>query len=986
MDKSRDIYLRAHTAKHTEKPRGQPQRTAVSVPKWPERVLIFDTETRTDVHQDLMFGVYRICKLVDGLFRCESEGVVYSEEIAKAELAQIGTFVLNTFAETEVKQFPPQARLSVHRSFPEFMTKVFWPAVRKGWMIVGYHLAFDISRVSRRWRRSRKGGFGLILSEQLDYKSLTWKPHPYRPDINCDAKDARTTFITRGIPRFRKDEWPNPGRFLDVGTLLFSLFDKHMSLDQWCAEFQKKGYAIDRKLEQQPSGKVTQSELRYCRQDVKITQQLLNAAKQEFDSHRLPNLLPDKAYSPASLAKAYMREMNIVKPLEKFKVPDEILGITMQGYFGGRAEAHIRRTRVPVMRLDFVSQYCTVNTLLRNWEVLTAASVEFPDATQNVRQLLNSIARRPDKCFDRELWPDFRFFALVRPDHDIFPVRAAYKDGEPDKLNIGLNYLTSEEPIWLAGPDIIASILLNNGKVPHILKAIRILPVGKQSGLRPVHLLGKIHIDPNVDDFYKHVVEQKEANKADPTLKKGLKCIGNAGAYGPLVELNEQKEAADVTLNVYSGEHYHQQSIREPEVPGPFFFPPLASLITAGGRLLLALAQKCVTDAGGTFLFCDTDSLCVVADEKGGFSRGGARADLGYVEGADMREFAPVPCLSRDTVMKISERFTALNPYSFGGTILKVEDVNYVDGDPRKPFRDLYGYAISAKRYCLFEGKNVRKIVDSKAHGIGYLMNPIQRKPDKDEDQFADAFWQCVLQNEGISLKHEEPGWLDLPAMMRIPVSSPAVLGRLKDFCKPYDFVLAPVVRDGDFNLDEEANKPILVTRFEKASEEWATATYFNVRTGKPRRITAGEPSSKGPIAVRSYRSVLNAYVNNAESKFDGPDGKQCSSWTRGILQWTHIVAGEHRYCGKEFKRKLEQGPVDHEVEFKCKVYENGRVVAGTETLRQLASFSERQICKRTGVHRNTIRLIRHGKGVKRSTYAKVMNFLRENARPAPQA
>jgi hypothetical protein len=133
--------------------------------------------------------------------------------------------------------------------------------------------------------------------------------------------------------------------------------------------------------------------------------------------------------------------------------------------------------------------------------------------------------------------------------------------------------------------------------------------------------------------------------------------------------------------------------------------------------------------------------------------------------------------------------------------------------------------------------------VDSKAHGIGYLMNPIRHKADRDEDQFAGAFWQCVLQNEGISLKREEPDWLDLPAMMRIPVSSPAVLGRLKDFCKPYDFVLAPVVRDGDFNLDEEANKPILVTRFAKHSEESSTATHFNVRTGKPCRITTGEPS-----------------------------------------------------------------------------------------------------------------------------------------------
>jgi len=985
MSERRDIYLRAHTAKHIEEPRRKRERKKTLMPKWPERVLLFDTETRTDVHQELMFGFYRVCQRLGDRYVCESEGIVYSEDLTKKELNQIGTFVLGTLSEVEVKQFPPQVRLQVHRSFPEFMHKVFWPAVRKGWMIVGFNLPFDISRLSLGWRRSRKGGFRLILSRQLDHRTKTWEPHPYRPTINLEAKDARTTFITLGTPRFRKDEWPNPGRFLDLGTLLFSLFDQHKSLDQWCAEFWKKGHAIDRKLEHEPSGKVTQGELRYCRHDVRITQQLLNAAKQEFDTHPLPNLLPDKAYSPASLAKAYMREMNIMPPLEKFKVPDEILGVTFQGYWGGRAAANIRRTRVPVMRLDFVSQYCTVNTLLSNWEVLTAASLEFPDATKDVRRLLGSIARSPEKCFDRELWPQFRFFALVRPDYDIFQVRAAYKDREPDKLNIGLNYLTSEEPVWFAGPDIIASILLNKGKIPRVLKALRIRPVGKQPGMRPVHLLGKIRIDPNVDDFYKHVVEQKEANKADPTLKKGLKCIGNAGAYGPLVELNEQKEAADVELDVYSGEHYHQQTVREREVPGPFYLPPVGSLITAGGRLLLALAQACVENAGGTYLFCDTDSLCVVADEKGGFSRGGARADLGYVEGADMREFAPVPCLSRDTVMKISERFASLNPYSFGGTILKIEDVNYVDGDSRKPLRDSYGYDISSKRYCLFEGKNVRKIVDSKAHGIGYLMNPVQRRRDKDDGQFADAFWQCVLQSEGISLKREEPEWLDLPAMMRIPVSSPAVLGRLKDYCKPYDFVLAPVVRDGDFNLDEEANKPILVTRFSKNSEEWPTATYFNVRTGKPCRITTGEPTGKGTIAVRSYRSVLNAYVNNAEAKFNGPDGKQCTSWTRGMLHRMHIVAGVHRYCGKEFKRKLEQGPVDHEVEFKCKVYENGRVVAGPETLRQLTSFSERQISERTGVHRDTIRLIRHGKGVKRSTYEKVVNFLRENAGPAAQ-
>ncbi len=97
-------------------------------------------------------------------------------------------------------------------------------------------------------------------------------------------------------------------------------------------------------------------------------------------------------------------------------------------------------------------------------------------------------------------------------------------------------------------------------------------------------------------------------------------------------------------------------------------------------------------------------------------------------------------------------------------------------------------------------------------------MSPIKR--EKDEDQFAVEFWQKVLQNEGVSFKNSDPEWLDYPAMMKVPVSSPAVLGRLKEFCKPYDFVLAPVIRDGALDLDEQADKPILITRFTKDPAE----------------------------------------------------------------------------------------------------------------------------------------------------------------------
>jgi hypothetical protein len=174
------------------------------------------------------------------------------------------------------------------------------------------------------------------------------------------------------------------------------------------------------------------------------------------------------------------------------------------------------------------------------------------------------------------------------------------------------------------------------------------------------------------------------------------------------------------------------------------------------------------------------------------------------------------------------------------------------------------------------------------------------------------------------------------------------------------------------------ADKPILITRFTKNSEELGNATYYDVRTGKTCRITTGESKDKNVIPVRSYRSVLNAYVNNGESKFNGPDGKQCWIWTRGVLQRMHIIAGEHRYCGKEFKRKLEQGPVDHENDFTCKMYENGKVEASAELLKRInkLSLSERDIARRTGLHRKPVHLFCSGKPVRRKTAQQIINLI----------
>jgi hypothetical protein len=670
------------------------------------------------------------------------------------------------------------------------------------------------------------------------------------------------------------------------------------------------------------------------------------------------------------VGKATFRQMAITPPAEKFDVPHELQGVFMSTYFGGRAEDHLRKVPVPCMRLDFLSQYPTVNTNMGNWEIVTAKRVSFPESTREIRKFLKKVTL--DKCFEPAFWRQLRFFALIQPKDDILPVRAPFDPKDPEHLNIADSHFTSEKPVWFAGSDIVASII-RTGRVPHVLKAIRVVPHGRQRGMKSIKLRGVVEIDPYRDDFFKVLIEQRKANESDTTLKHALKVIANSTAYGAFVELNEERSSKPVKLDVFSGEHYHRQSARDVEVPGKWYFPALASLITSGGRLLLAMAEKCLTNAGGVWLFSDTDSIAALASPKGGTVYPKRPEEESAM---DQREVAPIPVLPHSTVLKIARRFRSLNPYSFGGDLLKVEDVNYEDGDPETgSLRTVHGYAISAKRYALIEGA---KIIEVKGHGLGYLMSPAS----SDEPDWMEAAWQYVLRLDGIPVKGSDPAWLDRPAMMKIPVSSPAVLGRLKGFCKPYDFVLAPILRSDKLDPEERTEKPVLITRFNKHSDEWLDATYYNVRTGKESRITVGDRRN-GRIPVKTYREILHQYLYHPESKFAGPDGGPCDPWTRGVLQRRHIVAADFKYSGKEVKRKLEQGLIDHETDFKVKVYANGRVTVDSETLLALGGFSDREIHKGTGLSRRIIRRIRHHGQVKPNTMQRITDFLARKLKAA---
>lgn len=944
-----EIFLRAHTVAETK----PPQEPDTVEQKWPETVLVFDTETTIDTRQQLTFGNYRLCRLVDGEYVCYEEGLFYDEALDPRQRKILVTYVETELARIEMKSFPPRLDLKLLPRW-KFVEKVFWKAVQGGAMVVGFNLPFDLSRLAVGWTGARRGGWSLIFSERRSKKTGAKEPNRNRPRVRVNAP-----FISLISPE-HPEEWPD-GRFLDLHTLAFAMFGESMSLDGLC-----KRLRIEGKIDHDPTGKVTIPEIDYCRGDVAATNRALNGLKRELDLHRLQKLHPEAAYSPASIAKAYLSEMGIIPPAEKFKVPDKILGIAMQAYYGGRAECRVRRVPVPVVHTDFKSQYPTVNALLENWEVLSAKSVSFEDATEEVRRFLTRTTL--DDLFNPATWKKLSFFALVRADRDILPVRTVYNGVTQ---NIGINELSSEAPIWFAGPDIAASVLLT-GKVPHVQKAIRMVPHGKQAGLKEISLRGMVPIDPKRDDPFRLFVEQRELHRSDEGLAHFLKVLANAGSYGLFVEINPEKLSRPVRIQVSSGEVSFEQDSLVIEKHGRWYFPPVAALITAGGRLLLAILERRVRDQGGTYLFCDTDSLCIVGSGSGGLIAcpGGSH---NLPDGKQA-----INALSRKEVQRIADKFKALSPYdpTVVSDTLKIEKVNF-DSEGRP--RELTGYAISAKRYALYQQqKSNLKIIEPKAHGLGYLYPPIEKENETDPHWTFEA-WDWMLRQE-LGLPHTTPSWVDLPAMMRIVLSTPHVLGRLNYLTRPHNFLFCPLidpVAGYPANVDPKSFTPI--TAFTRDRKRWTHAECINVRDGKRYQLALVQGKKLDRVIPQTFGYVLRLYLCHPEAKSLAPDGTTCAAETHGLLKRASIVAGELRYVGKETDRRWTEGEDLSIFTFAANEFvPSGKVVADPTLRDEIANSGVRELMRKTGLSQHTIEAIRGGKAVRRKTLHRVVQFLRE--------
>jgi hypothetical protein len=914
--------------------------------RYPTEALVFDTETEPGPEQRVRLLVWRLYSDAPGDepgYHCIEEGVAYPDDLVERDAD--GHQLLCDHVSRLVADVAPGMGAAGSEGGMTVRSLSWWleeRLFRYGYghrdrcYVVGFNLPFDLGGIAAHWSPGRgayRGGWSLGIWGSYD-EAGKWRDRRYRPRLLMKAIDPRRTLFAWGSVKRGDAAGRGQARFIDLRTLAFALTDRSYTLEAACAAFgalyEKRDVAYDR---------MTTKLIDYAIEDVRHTSLLYRNTLAELAKHPGVDLEPHRLYSPATVGARYLEAMGMQRPLTKFAsqpaeldgVTDELLGYAMSAFYGGRAEARIVRTPVPVTHVDFTSMYPAVNALLATWDVLRAERVRATDVTNWTRDLLN-VPALLDRCLTPGLWRELGVTLVeIEPDGDVLPVRATYNPDSPE-LGIGVNPLTYDGRLWYALPDVIAATLLGRARSPKIVSAIRLVGEGVQTGLRPVALRGGSELDPaGTRDPFLSMIEQRARVRNDPDLSAEerdrlqlfLKITANATAYGSLARLDRRDLTKPVKVTIHGPDPEPKLGrTSTPEDPGPYCFPPVACTITAGARLLLAMIERLVTDSGGTYAFCDTDSMAIVATAQGG----------------------PIPCetergptiqaLSWHAVREILGRFQSLNPYD--PDLLMPWKVEYDSLD-----QQLWCYAISAKRYALYRdvsepiavspGRDVDGDLHSDApepligseHALGLYMDP---HPSAERDgragrRWIRETWQWILAR-AIGGRPRRPRWTQHYALTRFTVSSPALAAWFagRDSSRP----VRERVRPGSFGVLAHPNPAFPSQRkptatYETDPDRWPELEWYDRGDGHPVTVTSSparaDPESfansveDGAVVIDTIADVLGRYLRRPEHKSLAPDGQSASGQTRGQMLRRRIRAhpANTLLTGKEGNEILER-------------------------------------------------------------------------------
>lgn len=300
----------------------------------PGAMLVFDTETRVDAPQRLTFGSFRFIDADE----CLSESLFYGTDLPKKDHKTLERYVLKH------QESAQRLRLLTLREFlygQEDYSGLFKAVYKGRCLFVAFNHPFDLSRVAHDFTNARKrfaGGFSLGIWPD-PRKTDRELRNQYRPRIaikHIDSKRALIGFTKRNqpdevdlIPEGSTTGTPESdyifrGHFLDLHTLAFALTDRNYSLEAACEAF-----GVEHgKQRVARHGVVTKKYIDYNRRDVLATSELATKLLEEYDKHPISKFLQEtKAYSPASIGKAYLRAMRVKPVLDRQRnFPKHYLG------------------------------------------------------------------------------------------------------------------------------------------------------------------------------------------------------------------------------------------------------------------------------------------------------------------------------------------------------------------------------------------------------------------------------------------------------------------------------------------------------------------------------------------------------------------------------------------------------------------------------------------------------------------------------------
>jgi hypothetical protein len=170
-----------------------------------------------------------------------------------------------------------------------------------------------------------------------------------------------------------------------------------------------------------------------------------------------------------------------------------------------------------------------------------------------------------------------------------------------------------------------------------------------------------------------------------------------------------------------------------------------------------------------------------------------------------------------------------------------------------------------------------------------------------------------------------------------------------------------------------------LITAFTSEREQWIKSKCVNIHdpespTYKLRFDYSDDGRSVSPV---NFYQLAESYQNHPEAKSLGPDGKPCEFDTCGLLQRSHIVAGELTPIGKESDRHWDEGDISV-LEFKAIRYKRcGKVTATTEQLGRIEKVPKREFIRR-GINQHTLEKICDRAPVRAIKLAYVLKVLQE--------